>query len=80
MGFCQSKPEDIPPSMESLLSEATPLANDDDTASLDANSRETSAEEKGSDCVDQFVGLKKCIQTNPDAFKLDVLERSEDDT
>nr|GEW32747.1 mitochondrial intermembrane space import and assembly protein 40 homolog [Tanacetum cinerariifolium] len=34
-------------------------------------------EEKGSDCVQPFVALQKCIQTNPNAFPKDVLENDE---
>ncbi|GFP92443.1 mitochondrial intermembrane space import and assembly protein 40 [Phtheirospermum japonicum] len=34
----------------------------------------STAEEKGSDCVNPFVALQKCIKANPDAFSKDVLE------
>ncbi|PIN09406.1 hypothetical protein CDL12_18020 [Handroanthus impetiginosus] len=37
----------------------------------------STAEEKGSDCVNPFVALQNCIKANPDAFSKDVLE--EDD-
>ncbi|PWA82189.1 CHCH-like protein [Artemisia annua] len=35
------------------------------------------SKEKGSDCVQPFVTLQKCIQTNPTAFPKDVLEKNE---
>ncbi|KAI0500906.1 hypothetical protein KFK09_019124 [Dendrobium nobile] len=34
----------------------------------------STAEEKGSDCVNPFVALQNCIRSNPDAFSKDVLE------
>ncbi|PIN02988.1 hypothetical protein CDL12_24488 [Handroanthus impetiginosus] len=37
----------------------------------------STAEEKGSDCVNPFVALQNCIKANSDAFSKDVLE--EDD-
>ncbi|KAJ0710677.1 putative mitochondrial intermembrane space import and assembly protein [Helianthus annuus] len=37
----------------------------------------SNAEEKGSDCVNPFVALQKCIQINPNAFPSDVLENEE---
>lgn len=37
----------------------------------------STAEEKGSDCVNPFVALQKCIKANPDAFSNDVLEEDE---
>ncbi|KAL8496156.1 hypothetical protein ACS0TY_020029 [Phlomoides rotata] len=37
----------------------------------------STAEEKGSDCVNPFVSLQKCIKANPDAFSKDVLEDDE---
>ncbi|KAK4765112.1 hypothetical protein SAY86_026202 [Trapa natans] len=37
----------------------------------------STSEEKGSDCVNPFIALQKCIKANPGAFSKDVLE--EDD-
>ncbi|XP_015886709.3 mitochondrial intermembrane space import and assembly protein 40 homolog [Ziziphus jujuba] len=37
----------------------------------------STAEEKGSDCVNPFVALQNCIKANPDAFSKDVLEEDE---
>ncbi|KAK1430263.1 hypothetical protein QVD17_12890 [Tagetes erecta] len=37
----------------------------------------STSEEKGSDCVHSFKMLKKCIETNPDAYRTNVVERSE---
>lgn len=37
----------------------------------------STAEEKGSDCVNPFVALQNCIKANPDAFSNDVLEEDE---
>uniref|UniRef100_A0A1J3DSP8 Mitochondrial intermembrane space import and assembly protein 40 homolog n=1 Tax=Noccaea caerulescens TaxID=107243 RepID=A0A1J3DSP8_NOCCA len=40
----------------------------------------STAEEKGSDCVNPFVALQSCIKANPDAFSKEVLgdeEKSE---
>ncbi|XP_010521811.1 PREDICTED: mitochondrial intermembrane space import and assembly protein 40 [Tarenaya hassleriana] len=37
----------------------------------------STAEEKGSDCVNPFVALQNCIKANPDAFSKDVLEDEE---
>lgn len=34
----------------------------------------STSEEKGSDCVNPFVALQKCIKANPDAFAKEVLE------
>ncbi|XP_071736910.1 mitochondrial intermembrane space import and assembly protein 40 homolog [Rutidosis leptorrhynchoides] len=97
--------EKSPPSMESLLEEATAFGNEDESASLEAKAQKaldcpciqdlksgpcgsqfteafkcflmSTAEEKGSDCVQPFVALQKCIQINPDAFSKDVLEDDE---
>lgn len=97
--------ENSPPSMESLLAEATAFGNEDESASWEAKAQKalecpciqnlrsglcgsqfseaflcflmSTAEEKGSDCVQPFVALQKCIQTNPDAFPKDVLENDE---
>lgn len=94
-----------PPSMESLLAEATAFGNEDESASLEAKAQKalecpciqnlrsgpcgsqfseaflcfmkSTAEEKGSDCVQPFVALQKCIQTNPDAFPKEVSENNE---
>lgn len=33
----------------------------------------STAEEKGSDCVNPFVALQSCVQENPDAFSKDIL-------
>ncbi|XP_076903086.1 mitochondrial intermembrane space import and assembly protein 40 homolog [Bidens hawaiensis] len=94
-----------PPSMESLLAEATAYGNEDENLSLEAKAQKalecpciqnlrtgpcgsqfseaflcfmkSTAEEKGSDCVNPFVALQKCIQTNPNAFPSDVLEDDE---
>jgi len=38
----------------------------------------STAEEKGSDCVNPFVALQSCIKANPDAFAKDILEDDED--
>ncbi|XP_075520330.1 mitochondrial intermembrane space import and assembly protein 40 homolog isoform X1 [Primulina tabacum] len=37
----------------------------------------STAEEKGSDCVNPFVALQKCIKANPNAFSKDILEDEE---
>ncbi|MCL7049215.1 hypothetical protein MKW94_004444 [Papaver nudicaule] len=37
----------------------------------------STAEEKGSDCVNPFIALQDCIKANPNAFSKDVLD--EDD-
>ncbi|KAH7521278.1 hypothetical protein FEM48_Zijuj07G0016000 [Ziziphus jujuba var. spinosa] len=37
----------------------------------------STAEEKGSDCVNPFVALQNCSKANPDAFSKDVLEEDE---
>ncbi|KAK7294447.1 hypothetical protein RJT34_17336 [Clitoria ternatea] len=37
----------------------------------------STAEEKGSDCVNPFVALQNCIKANPDAFSKEVLEEEE---
>ncbi|XP_058097788.1 mitochondrial intermembrane space import and assembly protein 40 homolog [Magnolia sinica] len=37
----------------------------------------STAEEKGSDCVNPFVALQNCIKVNPDAFSKDVLDGEE---
>lgn len=37
----------------------------------------STAEEKGSDCVNPFVALQNCIKANPDAFSKDVLDEDE---
>nr|GEW32746.1 mitochondrial intermembrane space import and assembly protein 40 homolog [Tanacetum cinerariifolium] len=94
-----------PPSMESLLAEATAFGDVDENASLEEKAQKalecpciqnlkkgpcgpqftdafkcflmSTAEEKGSDCVQPFVALQKCIQTNPNAFPKDVLENDE---
>ncbi|KAK9073950.1 hypothetical protein SSX86_006544 [Deinandra increscens subsp. villosa] len=94
-----------PPSMESLLAEATAFGNEDENASLEEKAQralecpciqnlrsgpcgsqfsdaflcfmKSTAEEKGSDCVNPFVALQKCIQTNPNAFPSDVVENDE---
>ncbi|KAG0498797.1 hypothetical protein HPP92_003488 [Vanilla planifolia] len=34
----------------------------------------STADEKGSDCVNPFVALQNCIRAHPDAFSKDVLE------
>ncbi|KAK1257086.1 hypothetical protein QJS04_geneDACA019236 [Acorus gramineus] len=34
----------------------------------------STAEEKGSDCVNPFVALQMCIKANPNAFSKDILE------
>lgn len=39
----------------------------------------STAEEKGSDCVQPFIALQKCIKVNPDAFSADILENDEND-
>ncbi|KAF6153405.1 hypothetical protein GIB67_003595 [Kingdonia uniflora] len=39
----------------------------------------STAEEKGSDCVNPFVALQNCIKENPDAFSKDVLDEEESD-
>ncbi|XP_024959951.1 mitochondrial intermembrane space import and assembly protein 40 homolog [Cynara cardunculus var. scolymus] len=97
-----------PPSMESLLAEATAFGNEDANASLEAKAQKalecpciqnlrsgpcgsqfsaaflcflkSTAEEKGSDCVQPFVALQSCIQTNPNAFPKEVLENDEAET
>nr|XP_043629341.1 mitochondrial intermembrane space import and assembly protein 40 homolog [Erigeron canadensis] len=99
--------DNSPPSMESLLAEATAFGNEDENASLEAKAEKalecpciqnlktgpcgsqftdafkcflmSTAEEKGSDCVQPFVALQRCIQTNPNAFPKDVLENDEAD-
>ncbi|CAH2044179.1 unnamed protein product [Thlaspi arvense] len=38
----------------------------------------STAEEKGSDCVNPFVALQSCIKANPDAFSKEVLEDKEE--
>ncbi|XP_052180025.1 mitochondrial intermembrane space import and assembly protein 40 homolog isoform X1 [Diospyros lotus] len=90
-----------PPSLESLIAEATTYG-DSENESLDAKAQKalecpcianlrngscgaqfseaflcflkSTAEEKGSDCVNPFVALQKCIKVNPDAFSEDVLD------
>ncbi|KAG0450518.1 hypothetical protein HPP92_026886 [Vanilla planifolia] len=37
----------------------------------------STADEKGSDCVNPFVALQNCIRAHPDAFSKDVLEEEE---
>lgn len=39
----------------------------------------STAEEKGSDCVKQFVAFQECIKTNPDAFTKDVLDEDKEE-
>ncbi|XVE49679.1 hypothetical protein DITRI_Ditri01bG0100500 [Diplodiscus trichospermus] len=38
----------------------------------------STAEEKGSDCVQPFVALQTCIKGNPDAFPKNILEEKEE--
>ncbi|CAM8897479.1 unnamed protein product [Rhodiola kirilowii] len=40
----------------------------------------STTEEKGSDCVSQFIQLQKCIEANPNAFSKDVLGENEETT
>ncbi|KAK6931786.1 CHCH protein, partial [Dillenia turbinata] len=39
----------------------------------------STAEEKGSDCVNPFVALQNCIKANPNAISKDVLGEDEDE-
>lgn len=34
----------------------------------------STAEEKGSDCVNPFISLQNCIKANPNAFSKDILD------
>ncbi|WOL16882.1 mitochondrial intermembrane space import and assembly protein 40 [Canna indica] len=38
----------------------------------------STAEEKGSDCVNPFVALQNCIKAYPDAFSKDILDAEEE--
>ncbi|CAL9094770.1 mitochondrial intermembrane space import and assembly protein 40-like [Musa troglodytarum] len=38
----------------------------------------STAEEKGSDCVNPFVALQNCIKANPDAFTKDILDEEKE--
>ncbi|XP_073112674.1 mitochondrial intermembrane space import and assembly protein 40 homolog isoform X2 [Elaeis guineensis] len=40
----------------------------------------STAEEKGSDCVNPFIALQDCIKANPDAFSKDVLDEEENES
>ncbi|XP_010454618.1 PREDICTED: mitochondrial intermembrane space import and assembly protein 40-like [Camelina sativa] len=40
----------------------------------------STAEEKGSDCVNPFVALQSCIKANPDAFSKSVTDDEEEKT